>query len=239
MRTKILISFLFLSISIFESEAQLFTKERLLNNENFDKAPLSYGYYLGFNSYDFNIDYKSNVKDIQVLKAVGFNVGLIGNVRINDYFDVRLEPGLVMSNRILSYSITYFDGLTYEEKDLEREIRSTYIHIPLLVKISTKRINNIKPFIVGGISTALNLSSNQDNPDDNSNGNFRMTKNNVFYELGVGIDIYLTWFKFTPSLRGVFSLKDEHVPDFDANSPWTSNIDQMQTRGLFINFTFQ
>ena len=239
MRTKILISFLFFSISIFESEAQLFTKERLLNNENFDKAPLSYGYYLGFNSYDFNIDYKSNVKDIQVLKAVGFNVGLIGNVRINDYFDVRLEPGLVMSNRILSYSITYFDGLTYEEKDLEREIRSTYIHIPLLVKISTKRINNIKPFIVGGISTALNLSSNQDNPDDNSNGNFRMIKNNLFYELGVGIDIYLTWFKFTPSLRGVFSLNDEHVPDFDANSPWTSNIDQMQTRGLFINFTFQ
>jgi hypothetical protein len=239
MRTKILISFLFLSISIFESEAQLFTKERLLNNENFDKAPLSYGYYLGFNSYDFNIDYKSNVKDIQVLKAVGFNVGLIGNVRINDYFDVRLEPGLVMSNRILSYSITYFDGLTYEEKDLEREIRSTYIHIPLLVKISTKRINNIKPFIVGGISTALNLSSNQDNPDDNSNGNFRMIKNNLFYELGIGIDFYLTWFKFTPSLRGVFSLKDEHVPDFDANSPWTSNIDQMQTRGLFINFTFQ
>ena len=239
MRTKILISFLFFSISIFESEAQLFTKERLLNNENFDKAPLSYGYYLGFNSYDFNIDYKSNVKDIQVLKAVGFNVGLIGNVRINDYFDIRLEPGLVMSNRTLSYSNTYFDGLIYEEKDLEREIRSTYIHIPLLIKISTKRINNIKPFIVGGISTALNLSSNQDNPDDNSNGNFRMTKNNVFYELGVGIDIYLTWFKFTPSLRGVFSLKDEHVPDFDANSPWTSNIDQMQTRGLFINFTFQ
>ena len=239
MRTKILISFLFFSISIFESEAQLFTKERLLNNENFDKAPLSYGYYLGFNSYDFNIDYKTNVKDIQVLKAVGFNVGLIGNVRINDYFDIRLEPGLVMSNRTLSYSNTYFDGLIYEEKDLEREIRSTYIHVPLLIKISTKRINNIKPFIVGGISTALNLSSNQDNPDDNSNGNFRMTKNNVFYELGVGIDIYLTWFKFTPSLRGVFSLKDEHVPDFDANSPWTSNIDQMQTRGLFINFTFQ
>lgn len=239
MRTKILISFLFFSISIFKSEAQLFTKERLLNNENFDKAPLSYGYYLGFNTYDFNIDYKTNVKDIQVLKAVGFNVGLIGNVRINDYFDIRLEPGLVMSNRTLSYSNTYFDGLIYEEKDLEREIRSTYIHVPLLIKISTKRINNIKPFIVGGISTALNLSSNQDNPDDNSNGNFRMTKNNVFYELGVGIDIYLTWFKFTPSLRGVFSLKDEHVPDFDANSPWTSNIDQMQTRGLFINFTFQ
>ena len=170
---------------------------------------------------------------------MGFNVGLIGNVRINDYFDVRLEPGLVMSNRRLSYSDTYFDGLVFEEKDLERELRSTYIHIPLLIKISTKRINNIKPFIVGGISTAINLSSNEDNPDDNSKGNFRMTKNNLFYELGLGIDIYFTWFKFTPSLRGIFSLKDEHVPDFDPNSPWTKNIEQMQTRGVFLNFTFQ
>jgi hypothetical protein len=221
------------------AEAQLFTKERVLNNENFDKPRLSYGYYLGLNSYDFNIDYKSNLKDIQVIKSTGFNVGLVGNIRINDFFDLRLEPGLVMSNRTLSYSGTYFEGLIFDESDTEREIRSTYIHIPLLLKISTKRINNIKPFIVAGISTALNLSSNQDNPDDNSQGNFRLKKNNVFYEMGIGIDIYLTWFKFTPSIRGVFSLSDEHVKDFDSNSPWTRNISKMQTRGLFVNFTFQ
>jgi hypothetical protein len=236
---KSILSFIFASLTIFQIEAQLFTKERVLNNENFDKPLLSYGYYLGLNSYDFNIDYNSNVKDIQVIKSMGFNVGLIGNIRINDYFDIRLEPGLVMSNRTLSYSGTYFEGLIYEEKDLEREIRSTYIHIPLLIKISTKRINNIKPFVVCGISTALNLSSNQDNPEDNSQGNFRLVKNNLFYELGIGVDLYLTWFKFTPSLRGIFSITDEHIKDFDLNSPWTRNISQMQTRGIFINFTFQ
>ena len=236
---KPFLSLLFICFCFLQGEAQLFTKERLINNENFDKAKLSYGYFLGFNNYDFNIDYKTNIEDIQVIKSTGFNVGLIGNIRINDYFDIRLEPGLVMSNRTLSYSGTYFEGLIYEEKDLERELRSTYIHIPLLIKISTKRVDNIKPFVVGGISTALNLASNQDNPDDNSQGVFRLTKNNVFYELGIGVDIYLTWFKFTPSVRGVFSIKDEHIEDFDPNSPWTRNIDQMQTRGVFINFTFQ
>lgn len=229
----------FLFVIVFQAEAQLFTKERLVNNENFDKARLSYGYYLGFNNYDFNIDYNTDVNDIQVIKSVGFNVGLIGNIRINDYFDIRLEPGLVMSNRTLSFSGSYFEGLVYEEKDLERELRSTYVHVPLLIKISTKRVDNIKPFIVGGISTALNLSSNQDNPDDNSQGVFRLVKNNLYYELGIGVDIFLTWFKFTPSIRGVFSIKDEHIKDLDLNSPWTRNIDQMQTRGFFINFTFQ
>ena len=219
--------------------AQLFSKERLVNNENFDKPQLSYGYYLGFNVYDYNIDYTTNVMDVQVLKSAGLNVGLVGNFRINDYIDIRLEPGLVISRRELNYSYTYFNGISHEEKDLIREIQSTFVHIPLLIKFSTKRINNIKPFIVAGFSTALNLSSQQNNPKDNSNNTFRVTKNNLYYELGIGIDLYLTWFKFTPSLRGVFSIQDELVNDVDPNSPWTKNMTQIQTRGLFINFTFQ
>ena len=219
--------------------AQLFSKERVLNNENFDKPQLSYGYYLGFNVYDYNIDYTTNVNDVQVLKYAGLNVGLVGNFRINDYIDIRLEPGLVISRRELNYSYTYFNGISHEEKDLIREIQSTFVHIPLLIKFSTKRINNIKPFIVAGFSTALNLSSQQNNPKDNSNNTFRVTKNNLYYELGIGIDLYLTWFKFTPSLRGVFSIQDELVNDVDPNSPWTKNMTQIQTRGLFINFTFQ
>ena len=221
------------------TEAQWFSKEKVINNENFDKKTISYGYYLGFNSYDFNLDYFQDQKDIQVMTSTGINVGLLGNLRINDYIDIRLEPGLVISTRILNYDSSYFNGISFEDKDLTREIRSTFIHVPLLIKFSTKRINNIKPFIVGGFSTALNLSSQQDNPEDNSNRIFRLKKNNLYYELGIGIDLFLEWFKFTPSIRGVFSMKDELVKDIDPNSPWTSNISQMQTRGLFINFTFQ
>ena len=236
---KYVLSFFFILCSVQFSSAQFLSKERVINNENFDKARLSYGYYLGFNVYDYNFDYHTDVKDVQVMKSTGFNVGLIGNVRINDYIDIRLEPGLVISRRELNYSQTYFTGIEFEDKDLVREIQSTFIHIPLLVKLSSKRINNVKPFVVAGISTALNLSSQQDNPDDNSKNVFRVTRNNMYYELGIGVDLYLTWFKFTPSIRGVFSMQDELVKDIDPNSRWTRNIAQMQTRGLFINFTFQ
>ena len=235
---KILLAIIIL-MSTQQISSQLFSKERVLNNENFDKPKLSYGYYLGFNVYDYDIDYATNVKDVQVLKSIGFNVGLIGNLRINDFIDIRLEPGLVISRRDINYSYSYFNGGSFGYRDLSREVQSTFIHIPLLIKFSTKRINNIKPFIVAGFSTALNLSSQQNNPDDNSNNTFRVTKNNLYYELGIGIDLYLNWFKFTPSLRGVFSIQDELVKDVDPNSPWTKNMTQMQTRGLFINFTFQ
>lgn len=221
------------------TNAQLFSKERIKNIENFDKKRLSYGYYLGVTSYDFNFDYYENKKDIQVEKSTGFSVGLIGNLRINDYIDIRLEPGLFITKRKLLYDESYFAGLEYTDADLFRDVKSTYIHIPLLVKLSTKRINNIKPFIIGGISTALNLSSNEGNKNDNSDGKFRTSKNVMFYELGFGIDLYLYFFKFTPSIRGVFALNDEIIQDKDPNSPWTSNVKSMKTRGMFINFTFQ
>ncbi len=232
---------LFLSILLLSqgSFAQLFSKEKIKNNENFDKDRLSWGFFLGLNAYDFQFTYEEDLKDILVESTTGFNVGLISNLRINDYFDLRFEPGLYITQRNLQYDPSYFSGMSYTDANLMREVKSTYVHFPLLLKISTKRLNNFKPFIVGGISTAINLSSNQENPDDNSVGQFRTIRNVSFYELGFGIDFYLYWFKFSPSIRGVFALNDELVRDNDPNSPWTGNVHTMKTRGVFLNFTFQ
>jgi len=220
-------------------QAQLFTKKKIINLENMDKKILSYGYFLGFNSYDFKFEYEQNLEDILIENTFGFQVGLAGDLRINNHFNLRLEPGVYFTSRTLMYDESYFAGQSFNPSDLIRETKSTYIHIPLLLKFSTNRINNIRPFIVGGISTALNLASNEDNPSDNSGGQFRMTTNNYFYEIGFGIDLYLLYFKFTPSIRGVFAINDEVVRDIDPNSPWTGNITSMKTRGIFINFTFR
>ncbi|MFC5196456.1 porin family protein [Bizionia hallyeonensis] len=221
------------------ASAQLFSKEKIRNLETEDKRLLSYGFFLGYNSYDFNFDYNTDQADILVEKTGGFSVGLIGNLRIMEYMDLRFEPGLYITTRNLVYDESYFQGMEFTDTDLKREVKSTYIHFPLLMKFSTKRINNFKPFVVAGLSTALNLSSNENNPDDNSSGQFRTKKNMFFYEVGFGVDFYLYFFKFTPSIRGVFALNDEIIQDKDPNSPWTSNVNTMKTRGVFLNFTFQ
>lgn len=211
-----------------------FGKDPILNLQNEDKKLLNWGYYLGFNQYDFQFEYKNDIgRDILVDKSVGFNVGLIGELRINEFLDARFEPGLLYTSRTLG-----FPGFTTPQ-DAIREVRSTYIRFPLLLKASTRRIGNWKPFIVGGVYTSMNLGSNEDSLDDNSSGQFRMKKNVYGYELGFGIDFYTEYFKFTPSIRGVFALTDELVPDNNPNSPWTGNINAMRTRGIFINFTFE
>ena len=239
---KSLIILLFL-LKYFSAISQYpFVREKIENLPNFDKKILHYGYFVGLNDYDFKFEYSSNyytllnLNDIEIEKSNGFNVGLIGDLRINNFFNLRFEPGLYANQRKLIYPDQ--DGLI-NENDKIREIKSTYIHLPLLIKFSSIRINNFKPYVVGGISSSLNLSSNEKNNDDNSNNIFRMKTNSLYYEVGFGIDFYLTYFKFSPSIRGIFSFKNELVNDNDSNSPWTSNIENLYSRGLLINFTFE
>lgn len=228
---KKLILVLLFSTTAF-AQFGIFGKDPLINKENFDKQRVHWGYYLGFNSLDFKFDYLSVSKDIEVQSTAGFNVGLIGNLRLTDHIDFRFEPGLLITQR----NLTYPD--IEDSVDRLREVKSTYITFPFLLKLSSKRTGNIKPYLIGGLSTALNLGSNQDSPNDNTDRTFRMTKWTSFYEVGFGIDVYFEYFKFSPSIRGVFSTKDELIRDNDPNSPWTSNIGSMQTRGIFLNFAF-
>lgn len=226
-----------LLVCALPAHGQIFTGEAVVNNPNFDKKRWSWGYFFGFNSYGFDFDYKDYIadptegKDFSVDKTVGFNVGLIGNLRLSRHLDLRLEPGV--SFNTINFQFKKSETMSF------REINGTYVHIPLLLKFSTKRLNNFKPFVVGGLSTSLNLSSNENNPDDNTEGQFRMTTTSYYYEIGFGIDLYMYYFKFTPSIRGIFAINDQLIRDYGSGPNYTGNVDQMTTRGIFINFTFQ
>lgn len=234
MRTYIAVIALILSCTTVN--AQWLSRPRLQNDPNGDKKPISWGYYFGVNDMDFNFDYQSEQQDIQVERSIGFNVGLIGDLRLSEFVSLRTEPGLVYTQRNLMYAS---DPRFETESDLLREVPSTYIYLPLALKFNTRRLNNVRPYVQFGVATATNLSSNEENPDDNFSGQFRTTSSPFFYEMAIGVELYLYYFKFIPSIKGVFATSNELVPDNRPNSPWTSNITNMQTRGVFLNFTFQ
>ena len=239
-KTLLFIPLLLLGLEVTYSQYTR-VREKVANLPNFDDRFLHYGYFVGLNMYDFKFEYERNYywygnKDIEVISNKGFNVGLIGDMRINKFINLRIEPGLYYSKRDLIYP----DFPAFERDDDQiREVKSTYIHLPLIVKISAERINNFRPFILAGVSTDFNLSSNYKNTDDNFSNVFR-TKNQSFnYELGLGFDFYLFYFKFSPSIRGIFSMQNEIIPDNRDNSPWTGPISQMFSRGFVINLTFE
>ena len=160
---------------------------------------------------------------------------MVVDYKLHDNINLRFEPGLSSNTKTLTYNI----------QEEVREVPGTYLRMPLLLKFSTNRLDNMRAFVIGGVSYDFNFSSNENNVNDNSQGEFRMKKSNFMYEVGVGVDIYLFYFKFSPSIRGIFAINNEIVPDATNpnagpfTGPYTGYIDYFGTRGVFINFTFE
>jgi len=230
---------LFFSFFLITSISFYAQSERVEYLPTFDRKPLHYGFYFGINQNDFKLNLReSNVTDanITVEPTAGFNVGLIADFKLHKNLNLRLEPGLVSNSKRILFNHL---NTSSNPQDSIREIGSTYLHIPLVFKFSTDRYKNIRPYLLTGVSYNYNFSSNEANQDDNSAGQFRMTTHNFMYEVGIGVDFYLYYFKFSPSIRGFFAFNNEIKYDDDPNSQWTSPINFMGTRGIFLNFAFE
>ena len=242
-------------------------KERIEYLPNFDKRKIHFGYYVGLNKNSFEINYydqsgfdeNSPVNPappsdmfVSVDASVGFNIGFVIDYRLHNNLNLRFEPGLMSNSKTLYFIDPNLDAAPdgipiygNSTKNLEREVAGTYLHLPLLLKLSTNRLNNIRPYIIGGVSYDYNFSSNEKNGKDNFENEFRMTSSNFMYEVGIGVDFYMYFFKFTPSIRGVFAINNELVEDHNPvnypqySSPWTGPIDFMGTRGIYLNLTFE
>ena len=160
-------------------------------------------------------------------------------MRLHNNINIRIEPGLSTNSKRL-----YFRHLA-NAVDSVRKVSGTYLHIPILLQLSANRYRNIRPYVVGGLAYDYNFASNFDNINDNSAGEFRMQKNNFMYEIGIGIDFYFVYFKFSTSIRGIFALNNELKRDDSDNYPdgttsqWTTPIDYFGSRGVFLRLAFQ
>ena len=162
---------LFLGLFFLLSNSLIAQRDRVDYLPSFDKKKLHYGFYLGLNQNDFKIDYKTSNyanANISVTATSGFNVGLIADLRLHKNINLRFEPGLMSNSKTLAF--THINT----KQDSIRDIGSTYLHIPFVLKFSTNRMDNVRPYVLAGVSYDYNFSSNQRNTNDNSGGEFRI-----------------------------------------------------------------
>lgn len=230
---------------------------------NFDKADrnnledqkrISYGYFLGVNYFDFKIhpseEYTGGLLSVEPRKSLGFSAGLMGKLKINNNFDLRLQPGVHFTERKLifnhinkghRYNIPV-DPYYYEavENDSIREIKSSYIDMPLLLEFHGNRWFNTRPYIMAGVGYAINLQSEEGSDDDNMDGVFRLKTHSFNWQVEGGINIYFNKFKLTPSIKGIFFFNNELVAD-DYGSPniWAGSIKSLHTRAVMFSLKFE
>lgn len=211
--------------------------KKLKNQAKYDKRPLHFGFCMGLNFYDFQIQQKAdlsanpNLYRIWSESSPGYSIGIISNLRLSNHFDLRFIPTFSATVRRL-----YFDMVnpyTFERSIEEYEVESSFIQFPFELKFKSDRINNHRWYVLAGIQYNIDLASKEKVEDDTI---FKIKKNSTAYEFGAGIDIYFEYFKFSPQIKAAFGMNNLLVED--GTIP-VSGIDQIRNRCILINFTFE
>lgn len=209
------------------------------NLPRYDEQKFHFGFTLGFNSMDFQVtpveDSKSVADSIMLLEPVsapGFNIGIVSNMKLAQYLDLRFVPTLSFGERKLKYKIRFNDSTV--ESD-EKVVESTYIDFPIYLKYKSKRLNNMRAYVTAGGRYSLDLASQSDK-QSSSDAPIKLTPHDALAELGVGFDFYLNYFKFGTELKMAYGflnlLKEE-------KNLYAKGVKSLNSKMFWLTFTFE
>ena len=161
----------------------------------------------------------------------GFNVGLVGDLYLWHYLNLRFTPTLYFGNKTVELRESETG------KKLHQDIKSNYLSLPVSLRYSAKRMNNYRPYLVMGISPTLDISKKK-------NEMLQLKPFDTYLEIGLGCDIYLPFFKLIPELKFCIGLTDilAHKRN-DLQDPldikYTRSLTHAYSRLVVLSFYFE
>ncbi len=225
---------LILLVVVEDASAQ---RDRVKNLPAYDRQRVHFGFLLGINVTDFKIKRVGGFNSIDTLftaesdKQTGFNIGIIGNVGLNEFFSIRFAPDLAFSQRNLDY--TFYDGAT--PVVVTKEIESTFLEFPFDLKLKSRRVNNYRMYVLAGAKFNIDMVS-QAKVQNQDRDFVKLKRNDYGYQVGVGIDFYMERFKFGTELKMFHGLGNLLVDD---PAVFSSSLDALRTRAFMLSFTFE
>ena len=249
-------------------------KKGPLNLPFYDNEPYHYGFILGYNQMLLSINYiddyqnvihpstelPSNdvlpgtndiflgsdlkVYDINPQMTHGFTVGIVGNLRLANHFDLRLIPSLSFGERKIIYQIMSLqkdlvsDEITEVPRSITSTTHSTFVEFPLQVKFRSKRFYNSAAYIIAGANYKIDMASQKKNYDADSGRpkTLSVNRHDIAAEVGAGFDFYTGYFKMGIELKMSYGLLNVARND---NYMFTNSFDSLKNKTFQLSFTFE
>ena len=208
------------------------------NLQRYDINPYHFGFSLGFNQMNFVVTKIPNYRSIDSLHVLeskplsGFNIGIVSNLRLGTFWDLRFIPSLYFGQRELIYTYVKKNKTVTDIKSIE----SNLLDFPLLFKYKSARMTNTRVYVIGGLAYTLDLASLSKKKSSFDEILVKLNRDDYTYQIGIGFDFYLTYFKFSTELKMEFGTKNLiKKEDNFYNNP----IDKLNSKMMILSFTFE
>jgi len=232
-------------------------KEKVKNDPTHDDKWLHFGFSMGVNTMDFNIKSSQMAVDSGIYTEVsqlrpGFHVHALSNLRLAKNFDLRFTPGIAFGGiREINYVLSDPQSLMIDPNDIPVKVESNFLEFPLLLKYKSVRLNNFRPFLIGGLNTRLDLAATKKTwGRSKKEDNLVLLKPlDLNYEIGAGMDFYLQYFKLgiefkysvglTNVLRTSITRNGETIVPPPDDAIFTDAIDRLYSRMFMVTLHFE
>ena len=164
------------------------------NLPSIDHKRFHFGFTLGINVMDFGVKNSmlpidGTIYEAQVSTVMpGFSVGVIGDMRLGEFFNLRFIPPLHLGERTLTYRHDQNSALS------NLTLKSTFITVPFYIKYSAVRINNYRPYLIAGVGGLIDLAHDQKKA-------VLLDYLDYFIDFGFGCTFYTEYFRFSPEIK--------------------------------------
>ena len=223
--------------------------ERPRNLTAFDLKRIHFGFTVGVNSMDVGFIRNYSAENFVYADLShplpGFQVSIVSDLRLSDNWNLRFLPGISFGSREIWF-YDYSDGVVGEPVELPNvdnpvPLGPAFLDFPLHFKYRSKRVNNYRPYLVGGLNFRFDMSAKKLGYFDTESDEFlKFQRGDLYLEFGFGIDNYLRYFKFAPEIKlavGLMNIMDPQGrnPHFE----FAESVESARSFILMLNFHFE
>jgi len=197
-RRKVVLLLIF-SIFCTCSYAQTFGADSY-NFREFDQKSYYFGITLGYNTSGYK-PYRSkdfinsdSIMGIDPITGPGFNLGIVTNLKIGNYFDLRFLPTLSFAERNLRYNKDATQTVFSQ-----RTVESVFVEMPFHLRYKSAPYKDIRLFVIAGVKYAFDVAS--ESRARQAETLVKIAPNDFSVEVGAGIQFFFPYFIFSPEFK--------------------------------------
>ncbi len=208
--------------------------KRPQNMAGYDYKTLRFGFSIGMNTMDmaFKRSYANNLYPDITSPGAGINVNIVSDLRLTNNLNLRFLPGITLGER----TFTFFRGDTLDSR---MTLEASYLDFPLLLKYRADRLNNVRPYLIGGLNFRYDMAAKKDY-NEGEQVYIRVKPADLYFEFGFGMDYYLTYFKFSTEIKLAVGLLNIIVDDPAVGYPqYIQSFDRLNSYMVMLCFHFE
>lgn len=219
----------------------IFSQSQKIQNRPYaDQKMFHFGFTVGLNAQDLILAHTGMVNDDKSVwfseipsYSLGFSVGIVADKYINQYMNLRAVPTINFGEKHFKFRE---QNAKPDTPDDDFSLKTTYLTLPIHMRFSAERLNNIRPYVLAGGFISSEIGGKKD-PE--------IKFKNIDYgiEIGLGCNLYFPLFKLSPELRFSFGLRD--LIDHNYDSPdndfekYTNAFKSGKSRMITLTFNFE